>query len=237
MRIEAAVGVDARIEQQTEVVPVSENAVHKLISELAELLLALGIPEQVLAFLADGDIGVHAAAVDAHNRLRQEGGSQAHIPGHLAADQLVELDMVGGGHHFGVAVVNLELRGRDLRMVLLVLEAHGPLHFGGRIDKRAQRIARQRVVITARIDVFELARLVVLAFGLGSLEQEALDLVGGVERVAVLLVQSVGKQLQHAANVGGVGLSAFVDDLAKDENLAGSENIGRTPVECAPVNA
>ena len=41
-------------------------------------------------------------------------------------------------------------------MVLLVLEAHGALHFGGGVDEGAQRIAGQRVMI-AGIDVFELA--------------------------------------------------------------------------------
>src|SRR4030081_624564 len=114
-------------------------------------------------------------------------------------------------------------------MVLLVLEAHGPLHFGGRIDKGAQRVARQRVIIAARIYVLELARLVVDALGLWPFEQEALDLIGGVDGVAVLLVQSVGKNLQHAADVRGVGLSALVDDFAEDEHLAGAENIGWAP--------
>ncbi len=49
VRIEAAIGVDAGIEHQAEIVAVSENAVEELIAELAELLFALGIPEQVLA--------------------------------------------------------------------------------------------------------------------------------------------------------------------------------------------
>ena len=40
--------------------------------QLAELLFALGIPEQVLAVFADGDVGVHAAAVHADDRLGQE---------------------------------------------------------------------------------------------------------------------------------------------------------------------
>jgi hypothetical protein len=165
MRIEAAIGVDAGIQHQAEVVSVGENAVEEFIAELAELFFALGIPEQILVFFADRNIGVHAAAVDAHHRLRQEGRGQAHIARHLAADQLVELDVVGGGHRFGVAVVDFELRGRDLRVILFVLESHRALHFGGRIDKGAQRIARQRVVIAAGVHVFELAGLVVEALG------------------------------------------------------------------------
>ncbi len=114
-----------------------------------------------MPFLADRNVGVHAAAVDADDRLGQEAGGHAHVAGHLAADQLVELDLVGGGHHFAVSVVDLELRGRDLGVVLLVLEAHGALHFGGGVDKVAQRIARQGVVVAARVHVLELAGLVI----------------------------------------------------------------------------
>ena len=80
-------------------------------AELAELLFALGIPEQVLAAFADGDVGVHAAAVHADDRLGQERRGQAHLGGDLAADQLVELDLVGGRDDFAVAVVDLKLRG------------------------------------------------------------------------------------------------------------------------------
>ena len=117
------------------------------------------------------------------------------LRGDLAADQLVELDLVGGGHDFGIAVIDFELRRRDFGVVLLVLEAHGALHFGGGIDKRAQRIARQRVIIAAGIDVLELAGLVVMPLGVGTLEQEAFDFIGGVEGVAVLLVQCASAKL------------------------------------------
>ena len=145
--------------------------------------------------------------------------------------------MVGGGHHFGVAVVDLELRGRDLGVILFVLESHRALHFRGRIDEGAQRIAGQRMIVAAGVHVFELAGLVVGALGVRSIEQEALDLIGGVEGIAVLFVQLVAKQLQHAADVGGVGLAVLIDDLAKNEYFARPENIGRPPVKSSPVNA
>ena len=51
--------------------------------------------------------------------------------------------MIGSRYYFRVAVVDFKLRGRNLGVVLFVLEAHGALHFGGGIDKRAQRIAGQ----------------------------------------------------------------------------------------------
>ena len=57
---------------------------------------------------------------------------EAHVGGDLAADQLVELNLVGGGDHFAVAVVDFELRGRDFGVIFFVLEAHGALHFSAR---------------------------------------------------------------------------------------------------------
>ena len=109
----------------------------------AEFFFALGIPEKILAAFADGNVGVHAAAVDADHGLGQEAGGEAHVGGDLAADQFVKLDLVGGGDHFAVAVVDFELRRRDFGVVLFVLEAHGALHFGGGVDELAQRIAGQ----------------------------------------------------------------------------------------------
>src|SRR5579859_4416997 len=121
-------------------------------------------------------------------------------------------------------------------MVFLILEAHGALHFSRGIDKRAQRIARQRVIIAAGVYVFELARLVVTALGISALEEKALNLIGGVERVAFFLVHVLGKLLEQAADVGGVRLAAFVDDIAKDQDLAGTKNIRRAPVKRAPIH-
>ena len=52
VRIEAAIGVHAGVQQQADIVAVGQDAVHELPGELAHLLFALGIPEQVLAVLA-----------------------------------------------------------------------------------------------------------------------------------------------------------------------------------------
>ena len=76
-------------------------------------------------------------------------------------------------------------------MVLLVLEAHGALHFGAAVDEQAQRIAGQRVVVAAGVDVLELAGLVIVPLGVRALEEEAFDFVGRVQRVAVLFVQAL----------------------------------------------
>ena len=112
-----------------------------------------------------------------------------HVGRDLAADQLVELDLIGRRNHFAVSVVDFELRGRNFRMVLLVLKAHRALHFSGGVDESSQRIARQRMIVAAGVDVFELPAFVIVALGVGPLEQEAFNFVGGVERVPLLLVQ------------------------------------------------
>ena len=180
---------------------------------------------------------MHAGAVDADDRLGQEAGGHAHLRGDLAADELVELDLVGRSDRVAVAVVDLELRGRNLGVVLLVLEAHRALHLGGDVDELAQRIAGQRVVVAALVDVLELAGLVVLALGVDAVEEEAFDLVGGVEGVAVLRELLVGEGLEQAAHVAGVGRAVLVDDLAEDQHLAGAEDVGGRVVEGAPVEA
>src|SRR6202167_2927308 len=122
-------------------------------------------------------------------------------------------------------------------MVLLILEAHGALDFGRGVDKGAQRIAGQRVIVTPGIDVVEFARFGVAALGVDAGKEKAFDFVGGIEGVAVLLVLFLGIGFEHAADIGGIDRSGFVDDFAKDQHLAGSEEIGGGPVEGAPVNA
>ena len=144
VRVETAIGVDAGVEDEAKVERMAQDAIEEVPSELGELLFALLVPEEVGLALGDGDVGVHAAAVDADDGLGQEAGGVAHVGGDLTAEQLVELDLVGRGHHFGVAVVDFKLAGRDFRVVLLVLEAHGALHFSRGVNELAQRIERQR---------------------------------------------------------------------------------------------
>jgi len=89
------------------------------------LLFALFVPEEVGLALGDGGVGVHAAAVHAHDGLGQEAGGVDHIGSDLAGQQLIELNLVDRSHRFGVAVVDLKLVGSDFRVILLVLESHG----------------------------------------------------------------------------------------------------------------
>src|SRR5579883_694725 len=165
----------------------------------------------------------------------QEACGHLHLGGNLAADELVQLDLIGCGHDVAVVVVDLELRRRDLGMILLVLKAHRALDLGDGIDEIAQRIARKRVIVAAGIDVFELAGFVVAPLRVETLEEKALDLVGGVERVAFLGIVIVRELLERAANVAAEGFALAVQNVGEDEHLAGAEDIGRSPVEGAPI--
>ncbi len=91
------------------------------------------------------------------------------------------------------------------------------------------------MVVAAGVDVLELSGLVVVAFGVKSFEEETLDLVGGVQRVAFLGVTIVGELLERAADVAGERLAVAIEDVGEDEDLAGPEYVGRTPIKCAPV--
>ena len=61
------------------------------------------------------------------------------------------------------------------------------MHFGGGVDEGAQRIAGQRVIVAAGVDVIELLGLMIMALGLDAIEEKAFNLVGGVEGVALVL--------------------------------------------------
>ena len=80
-------------------------------------------------------------------------------------------------------------------------------------------------------------RLQVAALGIRSLEEEAFDFIGGVQRVAFGLEKLLGPLLEHATDVGRVRRSALIDDVAKDQYLARAEDIGGRPVERTPVDA
>src|SRR5207248_4314672 len=97
----------------------------------------------ILAILADGDVGMHTAAVDANHWLWQEARRESHVGSYLAANQFVKLNLVGGGDYFTVSIIDFELRRRHFRVIFFVLECHRALHFRGGINKRAQRIDRK----------------------------------------------------------------------------------------------
>src|SRR5580692_6956696 len=93
------------------------------------------------------------------------------------------------------------------------------------------------MIISAGADVFELAAFYVMLFSVHALEDETLNLVGGVESQPLLLVELGGILLQHGSQIGGVRSAVLVYHLAEDHDFARSENIGRRPIERVPVHA
>src|SRR5262249_14708315 len=136
-----------------------------------------------------------------------------------------------------VTAVDFKLRGRNFGVVLLVLEAHGALNLCGGVDEGAQEVTRQGVVVAAGVDVLKLQSFVIMALGVGAFEEEALNLVGGIEGVTIIVVKLISESLEHAADIAGVGRAILVDNLAENEHFAASEVIGRSPVEGQPVDA
>src|SRR5580698_4714976 len=122
-------------------------------------------------------------------------------------------------------------------MVLLILEAHGPLYLGRGVDKAAQGIARKGMIVAAGIDVLEFARLSVAPLGVDTGKEKAFDFVGGIEGVTVLFVLFLGIGLEHAPDIGGIDCSTLVDDFAEDQYFASSEVIGGGPIKGAPVDS
>ena len=122
-------------------------------------------------------------------------------------------------------------------MVFFILKTHRALHFRCRINKRTQQVARQRVVVAARVHIFEAVSLVIMTLSIHPLKQESFNLVRCIERVAFLLVQVGRKRLQRATNIRAVRCAAFVDHFAKHQHFTRSEIIRRRPVKSVPVNA
>src|SRR6266478_6409149 len=116
-------------------------------------------------------------------------------------------------------------------MVFFVLEAHRTLHFSSRIDEGAQRIAGQRVVVSAGIHVLEFSSFVVATLRVRSLKQESFNLIRGIQRVLFILVHLTGKTLEPTTNIGAVGRAVFVYHFTENEHLAAAKHIRGSPVK------
>ena len=92
------------------------------------------------------------------------------------------------------------------------------------------------MIVAAGIDVFELIGLVIAAFRVGTVEEEAFDFVGGVEGVALFLVEALRVAFEDAADIGAVRRAVFIDDLTEDQHFAGAEDVGRGPIEGTPIH-
>ena len=96
--------------------------------------------------------------------------------------------------------------------------------------------ACSRVVVTARIDVFEFAGLGIAALRIESGEKEALNLVGRVQRVFVFRELVLRVRLQNAAHVADIQSALLIDDFPEDQHFTFAEKIRRRPVERIPIH-
>src|SRR5262249_20278450 len=105
------------------------------------------------------------------------------------------------------------------------------------VNKLAKRIERQHMVVAARVDELEFARLVKSALGVAPVKQKSFNLCRRVQRVLLFLIELLGEGLQHAAHVAGIRRAILVDDVAEHQYLAVAKHVCRNPVERAPVDA
>ena len=98
------------------------------VCRVGQLLLTLGIEEDVLALARQRLVAVHARAVLTEDRLRHEGRVQTELCGD-GADHVPERDQhVSALERVGVAEVDLVLADRDLVVRGLKMEAHRVQH-------------------------------------------------------------------------------------------------------------
>ena len=235
--VQSAVGVHAGVQHQAHVFGRVQDAVGEVEAQFRHGVWSVLIVEKILSVAGQTHVGMHAAAVDAGDGFGQEGGGHVHGLGHLTAEQLVQLDAIGGDQGGGILEVHFELAGPNLGMVLLVLEAHGALHFRRGVDEAAQRVLGQAIEIAAGADQIKDTGFVIVAFRVAAVEDETLYFGRDVGHGAVFLVHLLGVFHQASAEIRFVWLAVLAQHGTEDQNLARTEDVRRHPVEGPPVDA
>ncbi len=188
---------------------VFEDPADVVLAEIAQVGVAVGAVEQVLAVLPQTLVAVHATAVIAEHRLGHEGKRLAVGHGGVLQDVLVGLQCVAHLHQGAEFQVDLHLSaGGDFAVVHLDLDArqhHAQDGLGApvlqRVDRRHAEVAALRFGPVAQVGA---ETCVVLAAGSPSghvgfdLEETAAGLVTEADAVE-------GEELRLGAPVAGVG--------------------------------
>src|ERR1700677_798337 len=93
------------------------------------------------------------------------------------------------------------------------------------------------MIVSALVDVLELAGLMVGALGVDAIKEEALNLVRGIQRITIPGKLLISEILQNAAYVARVMAAILVNHLAKHKDLARTENVGWRPIKRAPIKS
>jgi len=171
---------------------------------LREVVLVLGVEEEVLPALEEGLVDVHPAAVLPVHRLGHERGVAAVLARDLLHDVAVGDRLVGHLERFAVAKVNLVLAVRHFVVRGLDRDLHGL----ERLDRLGAELGPEIVG-----HLVEIARRIEEGAILHAPEIEVLELRPEIERVTVL-VQLLQRALQHVARVAHVGGAVRVQDVA-----------------------
>src|SRR4029077_2523605 len=91
------------------------------------------------------------------------------------------------------------------------------------------------MIVAAGVHIFEFSGFVVTTFGVSALKEEALNFIGGVERVTFFLIHVLGKNFERAANISAIRRAALVNHFTEYKDFAGTENVRWRPIERAPV--
>ena len=157
-RHQPLVAVGRRVGEGTERLGVLEQAADGIEAQVAQAGVALAGQQRLIVF-PERQVGVHARAVVAEERLGHEGGGLAVAAGHVANDVLGEHDLIGALHERMRNQVDLALAaGGDFvemggRRDAAIRHALG--HLGAEVDQavggRTREIPQPRARLVAQV--------------------------------------------------------------------------------------
>ena len=217
-RDEPLVAVGGRVGEGAERQGVLEQAADGVDAQVAQARVTLAGQERLIVF-PEREVGVHARAVVAEERLGHERGGLAVAPGHVANDVLGEHDLVGALDQRLRDEVDLALAaGGDLVKVGRRGDAafgHALGHLGAEVDQAVGRRTGKIAQARARL-VAEVGRLVPAAV------PDPFDRIDVVERLVPALLEPdvvEDEELElrrQQALIGQPGVPHVADGLAGD---------------------
>ena len=206
---EPLVGVDPLVGHRGDLAGVVQQPGDEAARHLGEPVAVVLVDERVALALPQRDVGVHARALHAGQRLGHEGGEDALLARHLLDHHAGRHHGVGHGEGVGVAQVDLVLAARVLVLGVLDGDAHLLEHQHRAPAQVAREVGHGQVEVGAGVEGDR------APLGVGVGEVEELHLGRGEEGVA----GGPGPLERPAQGVAGVTLerrAVEVGDVAED---------------------